>query len=331
MAMKKKSTKRSRSAKKFEPAVRYLRYDVQNSGTVNTETSHFIDLAKDLSAVNRRLYRQGRHYHVKRITVVSSNTPNVGTVTDPSSGAVMNNGARVSFSTAPNSWVACQAHKRAAEVFKQMNHRAMENVAGADISGTWADFKVYLSTDHRNGTKLNPIDNGGNAVSAGEWIYSRFISPDGTTGEDEFDGVLLGDHVGSAGSRVSVGLIKSYGESRATVTFGDPAVPGTLSDDPLLNVFDWGTEVDEVLNRLESDNDTPPYDQANYPGDDANMPKPLVAQDTTLVDGKATVGGFTALCGLIEVESKSPVANDVFSVLVELAPGNYRGIKADVI
>jgi len=330
-AMKKKSSKRSRSSAKTTPANLYLRYDVVNSGSINTETSHFIDLAKDLSAVNRRLYRQGRNYHVKRITVVSSNTPNVGAVIDTNTGATLNNGGRISFSTAPSTWVTQMAHKRAFEVYKQMNDRAMENVAGESIAGTWADFKVYLSTDHRNGNKLVPIDNGNNAVSAGEWVYSRFITPDGTTSSDEFDGVLLGNHVGSAGSRVSVGLVKSYGESRATVFSGSPATPSDLSDDPLLNVFDYGTELDEVLNRLESDNDIAPYDRDNYPGDDGNMPKPIVVQDTTLVDGKATVGGFTAMCGLIEIESKSPVQNDVYSVLIELAAGKYRGVKADVI
>jgi len=302
------------------PAVRYLRYELTNSATPLTETSHFIDLAKDLSAINRRLYRQGRHYHVKRITVISANTPNSATGAEN----------RISFSTCPMSWVAANAWNRGWNMYKEMNKRATRNVDG-DISGTWADFKVYLSTDHRNGTKLEPKDNGGNDVSAGEWVYSRYLSPDGTTGADEFDAVLLGDHVGSAGARVSVGLIKSYGEARATVQFGDPSVPAAASDDPLVNLFDSGTEVDEIVNRLESDNDTPPYDHANYPGDDANMPKPLVVQDTTIVDGKATVGGFTAMCGLIEIEAKSPIAEDVYSVLVELAPGNYRGIAADVI
>jgi len=303
------------------PAVRYLRYELTNSGTPGTETSHFIDLAKDLSAVNRRLMRQGRRYHIKRITVVSKNTQNFGN--------------RVSFSTAPESWVTQMAWKRGAEVWKEMNKRAMVNVAGSDISGTWADYKVYLSLDHRSGTVLSPLDNGANFVSAGEWVYSVYQSPDGTTSADAFDAHLLGNHSGSpppiGTGRNSVGLVKSYGESRATVNFGDPSVPGTISDDPLVNVFDYGTEIDEVLNRLESDNDTPPYDQVNYPGDDGNMPKPLVVQDTTLVDGKSTVGGFTAMCGLIEIESTATEANDIFSVLVELAPGNYRGIKADVI
>lgn len=329
--MKKKSSKRSRtSAKSQTPAVRYLRYDVVNSGSINTETSHFIDLAKDLSAINRRLYRQGRHYHVRRVTVSSANTPNVGPVDNPGTGGVVNQSARVTLSTSPYSWVSQMAWKRGFEVYKDMNVRAQRNLAG-DISGTWADFKVYLSTSHRNGTKLTPIDNGNNAVQYGEWVYSQYTSPDGTTSADSFDACLLGDHVGSAGSRVTVGLIKSYGESRATVTSGDPSVPGDLDSDPLLNVFDYGTEIDEVLNRLESDNDTPPYDHADYPGDDGNMPKPLVVQDACMSDGSITFGGFQAMCGLIEIESKSPVANDTFSILVELAPGNYRGIKADVI
>ena len=61
------------------------------------------------------------------------------------------------------------------------------------------------------------------------------------------------------------------------------------------------------------------------------MAKPLVVQDTVLVDGRAVVGGFNAVCGLLEIESQSAVINDVISILVELAPGNYRGIGAEVI
>ena len=77
------------NASKTTPAVRYLRYEMTTSGTPDTETSHFIDLARDLSRVNRRLYRAGRDYHVKKVTIVSSNTPNLGN--------------RISVSTAPGS------------------------------------------------------------------------------------------------------------------------------------------------------------------------------------------------------------------------------------
>ena len=99
----------------------------------------------------------------------------------------------------------------------------------------------------------------------------------------------------------------------------------------MVNVFDYGTTIDEVIDNLEAHNDIPPYDVDEYPGSDGNMPKPIITQDTTLVDGRAVMGGFNAMCGLLEFEAKSPIANDTFSVLVELAPGKYRGIHAEMI
>jgi hypothetical protein len=307
--------------KKLQPAVRYLRYELTNSGTPGNETSHYIDLARDLSRINRRLYRQGRDYHVKRITVISSNTPN-------STAGAEN---RVSFSTAPNSWVTQMAWKRGFETFRMMNRKATEAV-GNNVEPKFHDFKIYLTNDMRTGTILTPKDNGGNDAAGGDWDYSVLVSPDGTTSADSFLLHLLGDHSGGgAGSHVCVGLVKSYGESRTTVSTFQPNTPSTTSDDPLVNLFDDGTVVDEIIDNLEVANDSAPYATNEYPGDDTNMPKPLVVQDTTIVDGRAVVGGFMARCGLIEIEAKSPIASDVYSVLVELAPGSYRGIAADVI
>lgn len=236
---RKKST-----ASKLIPATRYLRYHLTNSGTPDTETSHFIDLARDLSRVNRRLYRQGRDYHVKKITVVSSNTPN--------------NASRFSVSTIMDGWVSRNAWKRGFQTWQNMEKEATKQISG-NVGGTWADFKVYMSQDMISGTVLDPIDNGNGAATAGEWIYTKLVTPDGTTGADDFDLTMLGDHDGGAGSRISVGLIRSYGESRATVQPTDPAVPNAASSDPLVNVFDYGTSIDEVIDLMETDNDAPPY------------------------------------------------------------------------
>ena len=251
-------------------------------------------------------------YHVKKITIVSSNTPNV-----QDAPPIM--GGRVSVSTIPDSWPARMGWTRGFQTWNQMDKVAQEQTAG-NVGATWRDFKVYMTTDMNGGSVLLPKDNGGNTVDTGEWIYSRLVSPDGTTSADEFLLHMLGNHTGSAGAWGSVGLIKSYGESRATVNAGDPNVPGTVSDDPLVNVFDYGTTIDEVLDNLEAHNDLPPYDITNYPGSDGNMPKPIVVQDTVLSDGRAIMGGFSAMCGLLELEAKSSVSEDVYSVLVETCP-----------
>lgn len=308
---------RKSNATKTTPAVRYLRYELTTSGVPGTETSHFIDLARDLSRVNRRLYRAGRDYHVKKVTIVSSNTPNLGN--------------RVSVSTAPDSWVARGAWHRAFKMWNQMNKTASGQLAG-NITGTWADFKIFLSSDMAGATLPSPLDNGGFEVTAAlDWDVSTFVTPDGTATDDEFYGTLLGDHIGAAGSRTSIGLIRSYGESRATVQLTDPAVPSAASTDPLVNLFDYGTTIDDVIDNLEDSNDQPPYSQVQYPGGAVNMSKPIVIQDTTIVDGRASMAGFSALMGHLEFEIKSAIPSDVYSVTIELSPGKYRGIKAESI
>lgn len=327
------------ATKKYKtPAVRYLRYELTNSSSAGTETSHYIDLARDLSAINRRLYRQGRCYHVKRVSVVSSNTIagfGVGELI-PGTGLdqeIVRNAGRITFATAPDSWMVRNGWKRGFEMYRKMQKKAMAGI-GSDISGTWEDFKVYLTNDMRTGTKLTPLDNGGNAVTLGEWTYSEYVSPDGTTSADNFTASLIGpgQGMGSPGSVINVSLTESYALTRATVSGVDPTVPSGASDDVLANLFDDGTVSDEIINNLEGDADEPPYAKLDYAGGSANMPKPLVVQQSTLgVDGRTTVGGFTAVCGLIEIETTSPIADDVYSILVELAPGNYRGVGAEVI
>ena len=329
---------RKRSAKKTSPqlAVRHLRYNVVNSATPGTETSHFIDLAKDLSILNRRLMRQGRSYHIRRVTVVSRDTiAGIGGGFDP--GLVLGqvdlkqqDAGRITVSTLPNNWVSQMAWKRGFDAYKSMNDfgEAKTN----DIAGTWADFKVYLTNDMRTGTILRPVDNGGTEYLAGEWDYSAYVAPTAAAGViDEYRVHMMGAHAGSAGAYSSIGLIQSYGDARATVLKFSPGVPDTASDDPLVNLFDFGDTTNQIVQNLEIYNDNPPYDQFEYPGDGDNGSKPMVVGQTTIADGSAAIGGFSAMCGLLELETSSPIANDTYSVLVELAPGSYRGIKADVI
>lgn len=327
-AIKKANSKKKVSKSKADktPAVRYLRYNLTNSATPNTETSHFLDLSRDLSAINRRLMRQGRVYHVKRITIVSSNTNVVAPGT---------NAGRFTVATLPDSWTVRNAWKRGFEFWNRMNKNTVL-VNAPTIKPTWHDFKLRgMGSYAPTPTYEVPLDNGGNALSLGEWTYSQYVSPDGTASADSYQAVMLGNHSTVAppyGALTYISLVRSYAESRATVQNDSPNMANVDISDPLINLFDDGTVVDEITQNLLAHNEDAPYDLAVYPGMSGNMSQPLVVQQTTLgTDGKATIGGFSAICGLVELEITSPIASDVYSVLVELAEGSYRGIAADVI
>lgn len=328
MASKKKGAKRKKS---FTPASRFLRYQIQNSATPNQETSHYIDLARDLSAINRRLYRQGKVYQVANISITSRNTIN----------------GFVSFSTAPDTWVTRASWNRGKKMYDEMNKLVLDMPGSNARKGRYHDYKVYLDNAHRSAAQNRPLDSANNQAGSGEWIASEFHSPDGTTTQDLFTTHLLGAHAVGAGggdNYESIGLILSYGEARATVNQETPLTDSQGSDDPLLNLFDSGSQVDEIAADLENDANAPPYKLMSggseatigehYPGSSSNMPRALVnrlvgiGQQGGVSAPTVMVPGFTAICGLIEVEMASAVENDVFDITIELAPGAYKGVAA---
>lgn len=306
-------------AKSKTPAVRHLRYELTNSAAAGTETSHYIDIARDLSAINRRMMEQGRVYHIGKITIVSRNT-----IPSPGQDAGF-----ISASVAPNSWVVRGAVKFGKKMFDKMQEEALKGSAG-NQRGRYTQFIVRsIDASVPNPTYLVPKDNGGNNLVLGEWPFSRFHSPDGTTAVDDYGVSLLGAHNGVPGSFTAVSLVQSFGDTRATVTNNDP-ITAINSDDPLANLFDAGTQADEIIEDMQTRGDDPPYSTTAYPGAGSNLPKPVVVQHGTLgADGRLTLGGFEAVCGLIELETSSPIASDVYSVLVELKAGPYKGIAAE--
>lgn len=327
MAARRKSTRKRTSSKKKSsvPAVRHLRFQL-TGGDAGVETSHFLDCALALSTVNRRLYRQGKQYVVRKVTVTSRDTTN----------------GIISASAAPTSWMVSAAWQQAFKLWNQMR----EGHGGAPGSGlpptvtpaTWADFKLYLTTDHKTNGNILPLDNGNNQVviTDVDWKYSAYHSPDGTTSGDEFQATLLGPDVGAVGARTTVGVVQGYEETRRTV-MRDDSSDEINTDSWMINLFDDGTTLDEIAQDLKDEGDLPPYQINQYTGGATNMPKPLVQQMKAIVPNGAmpgsqtssvTLGEITAPCGIIEFEIQSDVPADVFDVLVEFAPGDYKGVKA---
>jgi hypothetical protein len=304
-------------AKKYSkksPTVTRLSFEFDGGST------QFIDIAKALSAVNRRFYRQGVYYYVNSVEIYNNET------------------GVVDLHTAPDTWVTKNAHQRGFKLFQKMN-ALVDDVSGVGRP-KYHDFKVYLSDLHRTTGSSLPqtysINAANQAVSVDEWQYSQFTSADdnqdGVNNADEFFVHLLGDHISAStpGQWHSIGLIKSYSESRTTVQDDDPNDVNVDVTDPLLNIFDFSSEeqMNDIIENLNTHNDSPPYNIDNYLGESALSMQHVARIGTEVGVGRVgRASGFCAPFGLICVDPHG--VSTAFRVVLNLAVGTYHGVYAE--
>ena len=126
MARTRGKVKTSRKkAKKLEMTQRFLYYDL-NPGS--SPDSVYLDLAAGLSALNRRLYRQGRNYHVANVSIIDSS----------------GNLNSASFCTLPQTWTTHKGWNLMFDAWKDQRARTLENSPNY-VTGRWSDFKVWMS------------------------------------------------------------------------------------------------------------------------------------------------------------------------------------------
>lgn len=283
----------------------------------------FIDIAKALSIINRKMYRQGCYYYVNSVEFYD------------------NADSTVNLLTLPDTWVTRAAYRRAKGLFDELNIRALENI-GSGLPGTYHDFRVYMSDLHRNTGSSNPslhtVNDGANTITADDWDYSQFVTADKNDGAgpaDEFFSHMLGATVqtgsGATSDVQSVGIIESYAHTRATVQSDNPNMQNLDLTDPLLNMFDYSSEEvqNDVINNLNAANDEPPYNIDQYVGE-AGGHMQHVARLTTSQDvGRVTYGaGFCAPLGLICVDPLPGVSTG-YRIVLNLAQGTYNGVYAE--
>ena len=316
------STLMSIAMPKIESAVTQLAYLVPNGDS-------YIDLAKDLSKVNRRLYRQGMTYVVQDIQV------GVGV------GMTATDVQQFTFGTAGNSWVVHNAWSKGFDAWRKQT-RETSRATGIP-AGKWNDYKVYLDDSMEDGTILEPYAGDGAVYIAGEWEHSKLVFDDDGT-EREFKMHLIGSsNLADTNNESGIGLIQEYQNSRARVGSGnEPDVPSAASDTIYAKLFATDEMSDMLVDNVEGDNDSPPYDQAAYPGGDTNadaaVPQRVGSVNATM--STSILPGFIAPCGLIKVataeiqlDSSSPAVYEQVSastalVIVTVASGPYRGVLA---
>lgn len=302
-----------------------------------------IDIAKDLSIVNRKLHRQKMTY-----TVLGGQYKESG-------------GSSVYFKTAPHCWTTFVALRRAFNTWRKANRELYKKMPGLKAP-KYSDFKVYLDQNHYlghlEGQTLTPVfdtDENGNGLvqyQGGEWNYStlvqaKYIDPDNDGGleiddnADNWDMHLVGVHRGT-GNRTTaegteyysnystIGIIRSWFDSRNIPLAFDPqnmpdnvdaTRPGARLD-PLSTIFDVQDDDNEMAEIVEAENDQRPYDVSNVPGMNAGE-----LQIQAFVDNSAgepdvvSVPGFQAPAGLVRV---SPSGNSGAVLMLDVLTEGER-------
>ena len=303
-------------AKKYSkknPTVTRLSFEFDGGST------QFIDIAKALSAINRKFYRQGVYYYVNSVEIYNDET------------------GVVDLHTVPDTWVTKNAWNRGFQLFQKMN--AMVDDVSNIGRPKYHDFKVYMNDRHRTTGPATPAMYDINAANtlfvSDEWQYSVFTSADsdgdGTQDADEFYVHMLGPHTGSSSNWSSVGLIKSYGESRQRPpTMGTPEIDVNVLSDPLVNLFDFSEEeqLNDIIENLDQHNDQPPYNRLFYCGEGTTSMQHVARIGTEAGVGRiGRASGFCAPFGLICVDPSG--VSTAFRVVLNLAVGTYHGVYAE--
>jgi hypothetical protein len=310
-------TRRSNRKAKVIPAETTLKYILPGDGT-----DVYIDLMRDIAAVNRRGYHQGQMLQIASLELKQD------TATDAK-------GLEATVKVLPTTWVAVQAYMKGRMAWMEQQRRTRNDTGQVGVRPSYEDFKIYMDNGHRSGVELRTLDGAGDQVAQGEWDHSKLVYADQTVDPEQIREPylhLVGDDV----SPTDIGLIQAYEESRATVDGDQPNVPVTAAD----NIYTWLTSSQdeaasaEIVANMLAENDSPPYEIYQYPGGDSNYPTNVdkcylqTSQSNPVVHS----GSFIAMAGLLRIYSQGKRISDGTNttlpgtLLVHLVAGPKKGI-----
>jgi len=320
---------RNRKHTKIQPAITTLQF--RTDPTTSSSHLNYVDTAKQLSKVNRRLYAQGRMYAYQGLTFIWKASGALATI-------------ECSVRTSGNTWITQNAFVKGKALWDEMQNLVLDD--NPSVKGKWHDYKIKLDAAHLTARELEARDGQGNLYLDGEWAYSSYVMPQHEvhpSGPDAgkplpaeiFDAVLIGQDTASKKS-----LVKAYEESRATVSNNMPNVSPVMSESFFNLLTDSGSQEPELADIIEAENDDAPYNLDNYPGGDGNAAHPVTvgyaAISASEVDGQ--IGGFIAPCGLLQIEIKGydaagavvlPADMPDVDILLHVAPGLYKGVASE--
>jgi hypothetical protein len=322
-----RSSGRKKSSKKgHELTQRFLYFNLRNTATSPTVgrflDSHVIDLGLAMSTINRRLYRQGRLYHVANAQIIDTQGD-----------------TKIRLATLPQVWTTTKAWTNMYNAWKDQRARTLEN-SPSNVTGKWADFKVWMSQQHLIDGQVYPVNSDLTDVPLPEdWDISD-VSYVKAAGGIEYASQplwMLGNHstTNTPTDPSGVGVLKSLEEILA-IPPESPGLPADFSSSIILSMNpNTGADLqDDILLNISTDNDLPPYDGTVVLGAtstalDTNTFVAREAGWSAVGIASLPVMGFPVPLGLLEVRMDDKIEGNAVGLIFELVPGTYKGIHAE--
>ena len=325
---KRKQTKKAK--KDLQMTQRFLYYNLKNQATAETSgrwlDSHYIDIAAGLSAINRRLYRQSRQYHIANISLIDTQGD-----------------TKVRFCTLPQVWTTSKAHKLMFDAWKDQRARALEN-SPSDVTGRWADFKAYYSNQHAKESReailagqpgvVLPVFSDLDVIPGGEWEYSDISYIKGGVEESNQTVWMMGNHIeGATAQENGVGILQALEEMLA-IPPEAPILPDIAKSVIMSMNPATGDDNADTLANIRDDNDLSPYLGTKVFGSDStatNSESLVVRELGWSATGIASIPamGFPVPLGLLEVRQDDKTEGNTIGLIIELVPGTYKGVHAE--
>jgi hypothetical protein len=301
--------RRAKKNVKDDPSYRTLKadyYPVQrmvNLGTQAAGTTYICDVARQLSVVNHRLYRQGKTYQVKIDIENRSNA-----ATGP---------AQYEVWALTDTWWVQKAWQLARQTYLKATADEREAMSGQKIA-RWEDFRVTAGV---NGVTVFPYQYtealAGGVNTNGEFDISEITLADGTT-QRTFT-------FGSTPSASEYAILQEYDKSGST----DNAPSTIQADNPYSGADD---RVDESqMDDLAAKGNAPPYNATNFTGSCwvkiATLDNSGDANPASSTTSRMSTGFFNAPCGLVVIKPSisHSLAGDV---RLTVKAGDYKGVAA---
>lgn len=317
MAQKKRENLPAQKYTHSQPTELRLAFELTGGAT------RYLDLAAALSAVNRKFISQQAYFYVSKIECYNSSD------------------FLVDIHTLPDTWTVKNAYRRGRALY-DANRALLNPPVTGGLEAKYEDFKIFMSNRHATeGLSILPagyeINQAAVNIQADSWQYSQLVSADddgdANQNSDKFTLHMIGDHNGSSDNWSSVGLVKSYEQSRVTVHDSSPNTANVSISDPLMNLHDNSSEeqINELATLAMQENAQPPYDSDKYFGHgNASMVQRARLVTTSSLGRIAMAPGFCAPFGLVCVDpSPGTSSSDNYRIVVTMAPGPYHGVYAE--